>query len=496
MSSTGSDFVTARALGGVRGVANLGSEPSGPGAAASGDVSPRVERAVLALAVLAGLALRVYLSSDATSGDMERYLGFSSSLLAGRGYAVQGSLNTSLAPGYPVFLAALRWAWDSIPFVQAVQIAMSIGSAALVYLTTRRADMRLALAAFALTVTDFYLASLSVVILSETLTIALLSLCVYCVWRFETRRASGVTHIFFGVMCGACLLTAPHTAFFSGAVGLWAAWNNRSRPRAVAAMALGFALLFVPWQIHCYLAQGRVNPLVFSKASYAFQDSGYAEWMRTWVIRSADVRRAAFDLEKFDLLPDRAFRTPQEREALAAVVRPYGKYPYLMPAEADRVFADVAAEVKRARPVTFYVGLPVARTIPLWVEMEPAGIVGAEQLRYLQPSEVARFDEQYGFVKTASQLSKSTLSLVVYAVHAAGMIFLLTLLARAVRRRCGFPMVVALWAVCFTVASTLLVVPEARRTATFFPVLSFVVYYSGVLSRGRPGADGAPGERA
>src|SRR5262245_36024640 len=134
---------------------------------------------------------------------------------------------------------------------------------------------------------DPWLAASSVTVLSENLTILLLSTAVFFVSRLEIGEPRSTTAGFLGSTMAAVSLTAPHTLPLAAAVMAWGAWRLKSRARAVASMAIGFVAVMTPWQLHCLHAQGYVNPFVYNASGYAFQSSsGYIKWVKTWVITS------------------------------------------------------------------------------------------------------------------------------------------------------------------------------------------------------------------
>jgi hypothetical protein len=285
-----------------------------------------------------------------------------------------------------------------------------------------------------------------------------------------------------GGAAAAAGLTAPHVLPLAVATAAWCGWRLRRDARPFAAALVGLAAVMVPWQLHCLYAQGYVNPLVYKPDGYAFQSSGYAEWYRTWGVTSEDTRVAMFHLDRFAQLPDRAFRSPEERAELTELVRPYGRYPFEMSAEVNERFRQSALGRRAESPFFVGVVVPLERAVVVCFDTDDVGFVGRAQLRYLQPSAAVGFVREYGAVKAANQFVKSVTSAVVLTVHVR------LVLCRGYHLRCAmaksaFAWVVAIWVVSYVVGSTLFVAPETRRTITLLPMLVFMLFYAAPGSR-------------
>jgi hypothetical protein len=460
----------------------IGPQPSAPNRAArlASLVSRAVSsRATVVIGIIARVGFRVAARGDGKSGDFDRYMGFATSLMRGEGYQwPAGQFDTSLAPGYPVFLAFVRSMHDSAGAIIGAQIALGVASMLLLYFAVLPKGR--ARAGWALVVMGLYpwIITSSVVVLSEVLTVFFASLVAFAASRIISVGPSTTSAALLCVSAAGAAMTAPHMLLLAAGTVAWCIWRLRAHRRELAVALLSGLAVVLPWQVHCYVAQGFVNPGLYNPQRYAFQRSGYATWVRTWAVTTHDVRLGIFNLHKFDEYPDRAFESAEQREQLRAIALRYGKYPDHMTPEHHEAFRASAERRRAEHPMTTQVLIPAARAVVLWVEVDPAGKFSPSQLRSLTPGRMAQFYAEFGAAKAVSQLMKSVVSLGFLVLHLAVVAVFGSYLIRAVLARQSFPAVVALALLAYTFGSALVVLPETRRTVTMIPLLVFMLFFA------------------
>jgi hypothetical protein len=113
------------------------------------------------------------------------------------------------------------------------------------------------------------------------------------------------------------------------------------------------------------------QPLVTVEATDPgeFITRGWGYWVRTWVVDYSNVEDIGFHVDgepvDIDLVPARAFDSPQEREYVAQLFAEYNQTDLTTP-ELDQKFAVLARQKIRLHPFRYYVGLPVLRLLDMW----------------------------------------------------------------------------------------------------------------------------------
>jgi 4-amino-4-deoxy-L-arabinose transferase-like glycosyltransferase len=227
----------------------------------------------LALAALAGLVLRLafslgYWVDQPMTRDEREYLSLARSLARGQGFVYDEAVTAGgadpfgRAPGYPAFIAltgAGRAVTDAVP--ASLKIAQSIVGAAGVMLlglvAFRLGGPRAAVAGAAIAAVYPPLVWVSGYALSEGVFWPMGLLTVLLFDRAWARGPRGVPlALAAGLVAGLAVLVRPGMLFFLLLAGPWLLW--RRQVRLVTALALGSALVVLPWTARNYAHHGRL----------------------------------------------------------------------------------------------------------------------------------------------------------------------------------------------------------------------------------------------
>ena len=354
----------------------------------------------VALAVLTGLALRIFLvlRFPATgSGDSPFYIQLAWNWLRNGVYggAVDGRLVPLDArmPGYPAFLAAIfAVAGNSQRAVMLAQVAVDLATCFLIaliaaLLAPAPARRRVALAGLWLAALCPFTGNYTAVVLTETLVTFLTALGLLLVLEAYTQslaanenpaRSHTLSPWFLaGIVGGFGALVRPETPLLLMAAGLvlvarwWRPVDWLKLARAGALMLIGLLLPLVPWAARNFRALHEVQFLAprYANLPGELVPLGFNAWAHTWLWRYGDVYLTLWKLDDEPIPPDsipaRAFDSPQERDRVAALLAPYNDTTTYT-AEMDRAFADLARERTARHPLRTYVEIPLLRSIAMW----------------------------------------------------------------------------------------------------------------------------------
>ena len=298
-------------------------------------------RASIALAALAGLALRVFfvLKFPVTdSGDAPFYIQLAWNWLKNRvyGFPINGVLTPvdMRTPGYPAFLAAIfAFAGNSQRAVMLVQAVVDVATCFIIALIAARLApsqhrQRVAIAALWLAALCPFTANYTAVVLTETLTIFLTALAILVLLQTEIGpgasdalcRAKFLREsLAAGRNCGwtrnsRAARNASDLAFGRTGAGRQAGWRPRDWGklfRAGALMGIGLILPLAPWAARNWRVLHEVRFLAprYSELPGEYTPHGFIDWTNTWLWRFRDVYLTHWKLNEEEIPSIRFLRT-------------------------------------------------------------------------------------------------------------------------------------------------------------------------------------------
>ncbi len=202
-------------------------------------------------------------------GDAVDYDALAQSLVAGRGFTINGEPTAFRAPGYPFFLALVYWTFGhNILIVQIVQAFMSTLAVMLtMYLGELVGGRRIALLSGIGAAGYHYFFYVSAWLVSETLFLFLWVIGLVLLTRF-IQRGQFLPLLWSGIAFGLATLTRPATLL---AVLLWSGVGWLAlRPRRVWGILLMATLLTIlPWTIRNWFVFDTFVP-VSTNSGYVF----------------------------------------------------------------------------------------------------------------------------------------------------------------------------------------------------------------------------------
>jgi Dolichyl-phosphate-mannose-protein mannosyltransferase len=358
----------------------------------------RENRGFFLWTMLAALALRAFflIYFPAITDDSHVYVDLANNWLR---HGVYGQtelgnivpVDTRL-PGYPAFLAGCFWLFGTGNFaaVLIVQIAVDLATCLLIAdLVRRTVGGRLSVrAALVLTGLCPFLANYAAALLTETWEIFFTTLALDCAAagfeRWENPQApcrGWWSWARSGAAIGGCILMRPDGGILLAAVLGYlalATWRRRGAQGASSfAAAAGLVVVFalgplVPWTIRNFRTFHHFMPLAprYANEPEELTPWGFNRWVKTWMMDYASVEEIYWNVQgdKIDetKLPSRAFDEPPPSAVTRGVIADYNKTEELTP-ELDARFGELAAERIRARPLRYYVVLPVVRVLDMWI---------------------------------------------------------------------------------------------------------------------------------
>jgi len=145
---------------------------------------------------------------------------------------------------------------------------------------------------------------------------------------------------------------------------------RRIAPAVVAALIIALPLSL--WAERNWRVFHVVQPLAprYANDPGETNPDGFCRWYRTWGAEfksTLDVYwpyiGGTLDIKD---LPPRAFDSPQQRAETAALFAQYNQLTLSTPT-IDAAFASIAAERVKAHPVRYYLLLPIARELDMWL---------------------------------------------------------------------------------------------------------------------------------
>ena len=418
----------------------------------------RVEALAAGLLLVAGTLVRLALSSRTTiTGDSLRFLAQARHLAAGTASEIPGDPFSGVPPGYPLFIRAVGWIAPGLDGLLRAQLLLSVLTLLFVWLAARKWSREGALVALALLALNPWLARQQALVMSETLGAFLVAVTIL-LWPAPARNLGVLAAAALGALAVGASLATPAAAFIAVPALVVLAWRSRRRPGVPVSMAAGLFLVLAPWQLYLLDTTGRMEPLLLHPLGS--MRTGLQAWLRTWsatpedkwVWWSQDARRK---------VPERALGEGPGRAAILEALdeAPTGYAAYVVGSTYDETFAAAARARKAAHPVLFWAGLPLARSVALWLDYR--SMIGIPE--YLRRagglSRVA-----YGTAHAAFWgVNLMTLGLVGWGAM------------RALRSRDALLCAVVAGAMAYTVASGASSMGEFRRNLTLEPALAILV---------------------
>ena len=449
-------------------------------------------RVNVSLAVLAGLALRVFfvLRFPVTeSGDAPFYIELAWNWLKNGvyGFRVNGQLTPvdMRVPGYPAFLAAVFAFAGNFPrAVMLAQVLLDMATCFLIALIAARlapaaARRRVALAGLWLAALCPFTANYTAVVLTETLTIFLTTLAILILLETELGKKidegsgaafKGLRNPWFlaGIVVGFGTLVRPETPLLLLAAGLvlakkwWRPVNWTKLLRAGLLLAAGLILPLVPWAARNWHTLHNVQFLAprYSELPGEYTPLGFSDWTNTWLWHFRDVYLTQWKLNgeeiPIDDIPASAFDSSAERARVSDLLDQYNEELTVGP-ELDQQFREIARERTQRDPLRTYLKIPFLRSLTLWftprIELLPYS-------GHLRPVRVEWEDDRPDFL--------TTLSLV-----AANFVYLGLALAGVwiERRQPGMALLITFIIVRTAFFTTFVESPEPRYVLECFPAV-------------------------
>ena len=350
--------------------------------------APRLAIAAAVGAALgAGLLLRLWfvllhpqLTNDSlVYGDLAKNL-----LLHGAyGFSTAAGVRPTLIrlPGYPLFLVACfrLFGMEHYAAVLYVQIAIDLVSCVLAArlaanLFGRRAGIYALWIAALCPFTANYVAAP----LTETLSIFCVALAFYSLERWRRGFRLGLHFCLIVLSLSCAILLRPDGGLLAAAVCpamLALAWRRRGAQYAVSMVVLcGVAALLplTPWAQRNWRVFHVFQPLapLYATDPGEFIDHGFNRWYRTWAVDYVSTEEVYWQENSgsIDLgdLPSRAFDSAAQREQTAELLNDYNQDTTMTP-QLDARFDALAWQRISARPLRYYVELPLARVGNMWL---------------------------------------------------------------------------------------------------------------------------------
>ena len=350
---------------------------------------------VIVMALLAGLALRLWMLQNVfeVNGDSLIYGGLAKNLLLHGRYALtlpSGRMYPTLIrlPGYPIFLAVCFRLFGMENYFSAacVQIVLDLLGCLLLAEFVRRIvpaamSRRAALATLWLAALCPFTACYTAEPLAETPTLFVLVLAMWAMARFRDKPSWGNALWFtFAVSYAALLrpdgaLAAIVFAFFLGVgVGLREAGISPAKLKRMATVCVLLALApFAVWTARNWRVFHVFEPLAPRLATDPGESSspGWEQWVKSWCLDYVSTYEIYWNVPGDELdvseLPNRAFDSPAQYAATAALAADYNRHGMELTPAIDARFGRLAEERIDADPVRYYVWLPLGRVADMWL---------------------------------------------------------------------------------------------------------------------------------
>jgi Dolichyl-phosphate-mannose-protein mannosyltransferase len=346
----------------------------------------------IAAALAAGAALRLWFVAKffEVTVDGHLYANLAKNILLHGQYSIadgSGVLHPTLIrlPGYPLFLAACFQFFGVDKFFPAVvvQIFCELAGCVMLALTARRicpagwsdtARSRAFFVTLWIAAVCPFTSSYAAYPLTESLTLFCITVAMWLTVRFQDKQGWAAALGFTLAITFAALLR-PDGALVGVAFGIpmvLALFLNRGLS-LMRRMAMGLVCLLIAatpfevWAAHNWSQFHVFQPLAPRYATDPGEPTwqGWQRWVKTWSLDFKNTYEIYWNVPDgpFDmtLIPARAFDSKEQRDRTAAIARDYESNDESFNADLDARLARLADERIAARPVRYYVLLPVAR---------------------------------------------------------------------------------------------------------------------------------------
>jgi 4-amino-4-deoxy-L-arabinose transferase-like glycosyltransferase len=333
---------------------------------------------------VAGALLRLlfFYFRPTVAGDALMYGDLAHNIVAHHVYGISGAvLQPTLIrlPGYPLFLAACFVAFGGAKYgaVVAVQMLVDLAGCALLgILAERLGGKRVGLAAVWLAALCPFTANYSVVVLAETLSVFCVVVALVALERWVALGRAWGWVVVLGCALSAAVLLRPDEAILAAAIVPLMLWVGiRGKKLGVAPAVVAALLVVLPlsvWAVRNWRVFHVIQPLAprYANDPEEAVPFGFQRWFRTWAVDY----KATYDIYwnyddtrmRLEDLPARAFDDARQKEQTRALFAQYNKVASATQ-EFDAAFAQIAAERISDHPLRYYVVLPVAREMDMWL---------------------------------------------------------------------------------------------------------------------------------
>ena len=453
----------------------------------------RGRRWLVCLPLIAGALLRVWFirHDPVLQGDPQIYGDIAKNLLQHGAYGfsnADGSVQPTLIrlPGYPLFLAACFAVLGVGNFVAVmyVQLAADLGTCLLIAAFARRLmGARAGWLALWLAALCPFTASYVAAPLTETLELFSIALALYAFSRVLDAPGWRWMTVLAGAWCYAALLRPDGALLGLVLAPAMVVYRRQDAARMARLALVGAAVSLVPfsaWAARNWMVFHVVQPLAprYANDPGESTDPGFQRWTKTVCVDLACTSEvywnANTDVIRLQDLPSRAFDTEAELGETRALLADYNQQKTLTP-QLDARFGALAEERIRARPLRYYVALPLARLADMWLRPRVE----------LLPIELRWWEYDHHPEETQVAVAFGLLNLVYLALAAWA----------AVRRQVPWLGMMLVFLLLRSLLLATIEAPEPRYTLECFPLvlaLASVTLAGSYRVRSGPGGDGPP----